>query len=113
MKYCQGRSRIFTQHHPTVQVAIIEFENTQSLANALIEGQADLGMADLIKGSEFETFKIMDDPFIALIPPNRPEIKDQLTWNDLRQHPLITSSSDCCKLIRSTHLRIAQPPVDN
>ncbi len=98
------------QHHPTVQVAIIEFEDTQSLVNALVEGQADLGMADLIEGAEFETFKIMDDPFIALVPPNSVDIGEQLTWNDLRNYPLITSSSDCCKLIRA-HLRSAQPPV--
>lgn len=98
-------------HHPTVQITIIEFEDTQSLANALIEGKADLGMADLIMGSEFETFKIMDDPFIALIPPGSSEIKDPITWSDLYKHPLITSSSDCCKELR-THLRTVRPPLE-
>ncbi len=98
-------------HHPTVQITIIEFENTQSLANALIEGKADLSMAELIRGSEFESFKIMDDPFIALVPPNRPDIQAQITWDDLHKHPLITSSSDCCKEIRD-HLRAAHPPIE-
>lgn len=99
------------EHHPTVQIAIIEFDNGQELTNALIEGQADLCMADiLLQGGEFETFKIMDDPFIALIPPNRPDLQTQLTWENLRQYPLITSPNECCKVI-ATHLRAAKPPI--
>ena len=53
----------------------------------------------------------MQDPFIALLPPNRPDIHTPLTWNDLHKHPLITSSSDCCKII-CARLRSAQPPVE-
>ncbi len=99
------------ERYPTVQVIIIEFDNTQSIVNALVEGQADLCMADLLlQGSEFETFKIMDDPFVALIPPNRSDIPDPLTWTDLRQHPLIISPNDCCKVVM-TYLQAAQPPI--
>lgn len=99
------------EHHPTVQIAIIEFDNTQSLIDAIVEGKADLCMADLLlQGGEFETFKIMDDPFVALIPPNRPDIPDSLTWEDLRQHALITSPNECCKVV-STHLKAAKPPI--
>ena len=99
------------EHHPTVQIAIIEFDNTQSLIDAIVEGKADLCMADLlIQRDEFETFKIMDDPFIALIPPKRPDIPDLLTWDDLRQHPLIMSPNDCCKVVMN-RLQAAKPPI--
>ena len=99
------------EHHPTVQITITEFDNTQGLLNAILEGRADLGMADLPRqDSEFESFKIMDDPFIALIPPNRLDIQTQLTWEDLRKHPLITSPNDCCKAVKA-RLQAAQPPI--
>ncbi|MGC1308684.1 MAG: LysR family transcriptional regulator [Phormidesmis sp.] len=98
------------EHHPTIQITITEFDGLQALIHAVTEGQADLSMADLLQGSQFETFKIMDDPFIALLPPNRPDIHSQLTWEDLRKHPLITSSSDCCKII-AAYLQAAQPPI--
>ncbi len=98
------------KHHPTIQVVITEFESTQGVVDALLEGKADLSMAALLPGNKFETFQIMDDPFIALLPPNRPDIQSQLSWDDLRQHPLITSSSDCCRVIRA-HLQAADPPI--
>ncbi|MGB3767692.1 MAG: LysR family transcriptional regulator [Phormidesmis sp.] len=99
------------EHHPTVQIVIIEFDNTQSLIDAVVEGKADLCMADLLlQGDEFETFKIMDDPFVALIPPNRLDIQTQLTWEDLRQNPLITSPNECCKVITNC-LKAARPPI--
>ncbi|MGD1895789.1 MAG: LysR family transcriptional regulator [Phormidesmis sp.] len=99
------------EHHPTVQVTITEFESTQALADALHEGKADLSMASLLLGDEFETIKIMEDRFIALLPPNFPNPDDQLTWSDLHAHPLITSSSDCCKEL-CAHLQTVEPAVD-
>ncbi|MGB3791054.1 MAG: LysR family transcriptional regulator [Phormidesmis sp.] len=99
------------EHHPTIQIAIIEYEGKRELIDALQEGKVDLVFADLILGGDCETFLIMEDPFIALLPPNRPEIPSQLSWDDLRQHSLITSSSDCCKSI-AMHLQQAHPPVE-
>lgn len=99
------------QHHPTVQVSIIEFESLQGIIHALQEGKADISMSTLLQGDEFETFLIMDDPFIALLPPNHPELSSQLAWEDLRKHPLITSSSDCCKGL-ATKVQSATPPVN-
>ncbi|MEL6552193.1 MAG: LysR family transcriptional regulator [Cyanobacteria bacterium J06621_11] len=137
------------KHHPTVQVTITEFESTQALVDALHEGKADLSMASLLLGDEFETLKIMEDVFIALLPPGLEKIKlektelekkqleknslakaepsqlrlqtslqtsslpseMQLSWADLRAHPLITSSSDCCKIL-CQHLGQIEPPVE-
>ncbi len=99
------------EHHPTVQVTITEVESNQALIDTLREGQADLSIAALLPKDDFETFKIMEDLFIALLPPNAPKTKRQLSWNDLRSYPLITSSSDCCTIMRS-HLMQAQPPIE-
>lgn len=98
------------QHHPTIQVTISEFEHPQGLATALIEGNADISMATLLPNDTFETFQIMEDPFIALLPPDLPDTLQALTWQDLREQTLITSSSDCCKDV-VYHLQRAQPAI--
>ncbi len=99
--------------HPTVQVSITEFETTRGLIDSLLEGKADFAVAELLNSAEFETFYIMEDPFIALLPPgDRPaSVVPQLTWEDLRKQPLITSSSDCCKIVMP-FLQQAQPPLE-
>jgi len=99
------------QHHPSIQVIITEFNNPQEIITALTEGKADLSLASLLEGDAFETFQIMEDPFIALLPPDRPDLPMQLSWQHLREQPLITSSSDCCKEIIE-QLQAAQPPVE-
>lgn len=99
------------EHHPTIHVSIIEYDDKRSLINSLQEGEVDLVFADLILGDDCETFLIMEDPIVALLPPNRPDISTQLSWDDLRQHPLITSSSDCCKGL-TAQLRQVNPPID-
>ena len=98
------------QHHPSIQITITEFDNHQGLIEALTEGKADLSIASLLPSETFETFQIMEDPFIALLPPNRPGLSGQLTWQDLHEQTLITSSSDCCKEL-TAHLQAAQPSV--
>lgn len=99
------------QRHPTIQIIITEFDGTPTLTNALIEGQADFAVASLLVGDEFQTFQVINDPFIALLPPDHDDLQSPLTWADLYKHPLITSSSDCCKVI-CHHLRQADPPVE-
>lgn len=99
------------KHHPTVQITIHEFEHPQSIAEALHEGRADLSMAALLPGNEFENLKIMEDLFIALLPPNFANPKKQITWEDLRAASLITSSSECCEVVRR-YLQQARPPVE-
>ena len=74
------------------------------------EGKVDLVFADLVLDGDCETFLIMEDPIVALLPPNRLDIPSQLSYDNLRQESLITSSSDCCKSI-TAHLQQASPPI--
>ncbi|MGD1865638.1 MAG: LysR family transcriptional regulator [Phormidesmis sp.] len=106
------------EHHPTVQVTITEFESTQALENALFEGHADISIASLLIGNDFETLQLMEDKFIALLPPSFKNIQSpadaaalpRLTWADLRAETLITSSSDCC-IVVCDRLKQCQPPI--
>jgi len=118
-----GAIALLHQHHPTVQITITEFDSNQGLINALHEGEADLAMASLLVGDEFETFSMMEDPFIALLPPTYQQLdhsfgptiasdgKITLTWEDLRRYPLITSSSDCCVML-CDHCKQIHPPIE-
>ena len=62
------------QRHPSVQVSITEHETIRALTDSLRDGKADFSIAELLRGEEYETFLILEDPFIALVPPgNFPE----------------------------------------
>jgi DNA-binding transcriptional LysR family regulator len=100
------------QRYPTVQILISEFDNSREVMTAVREGKADLAIADLIREDDFETFALMEDPFIALLPPGdiSAELGHQLSWDTLYQYPLIISSGDCCAVVR-TLLQQRQPPV--
>ena len=100
---------ILHQQHPSIQVAITEFETIRDLADSLRDGKADFAIAELLQGEEYETFLIMEDPFIALVPAG--DYPNPLTWETLRTQPLITSSSDCCRVILS-FLKEANPPIE-
>jgi DNA-binding transcriptional LysR family regulator len=101
------------QRYPTVQILISEFDNSRELTAIMRAGKADLAIADLIQEDDFETFALMEDPFIALLPPGdiHAMLGAQLTWNDLRSQPLIVSSGDCCRVVRSL-LQQCQPPIE-
>jgi DNA-binding transcriptional LysR family regulator len=101
------------QRYPTVQILISEFDNSRELTAIMRAGKADLAIADLIQEDDFETFALMEDPFIALLPPGDiySMLGPQLTWNDLRSQPLIVSSGDCCRVVRSL-LKQCQPPIE-
>ena len=90
---------ILHQRHPNVQVAITEHETNRELSDSLRDGKADFVIAELLLGNEYETFLIMEDPFIALVPSG--DYPNPLTWEILRTQPLITSSSDCCRIVLS------------
>ncbi len=104
---------VLHQQHPSVQISITEFDGIRALTQSLLEGQCDLAVADLLEGEDFESFFIMEDPFIALLPPGDRQTcsATQLTWDDLRKQPLITSSSDCCRIVFS-FLQQVEPPIE-
>ena len=101
------------QRYSTVQIVITEFDSKRELIDALLDGKADFAVADSIVQGDFENFAIMEDPFIALLPPSHisPVQNRQLTWEDLRKHPIITSNKDCCRVILP-FLQQCEPPIE-
>lgn len=86
------------QRHPSIQITLLEVDEIFQLRQALSQGQVDLCVAEMLCGEEFETIHILDDDYIALLPPQYGLRDAQLTIEDLYKYPLISSSHDSCSI---------------
>lgn len=86
------------QQHPAIQISITEVDEIYQLKQALSQGQVDVCVAEMLCGEEFETIHILDDDYIALLPPQYGLRDAQLTLEDLYKYPLISSSHDSCSI---------------
>lgn len=86
------------QRHPSVQISLLEVDEAHQLKQALIQGQVDVCVAEILDGEEFETIHILDDEYIALLPPNSGLRDAQLSLEDLRNYPLMSSRYGSCSI---------------
>jgi DNA-binding transcriptional LysR family regulator len=101
----------FRCHFPEITVSITEFHNFIGVEQALREGHADIGFTYLPANEGFETWEILRDDYIALLPPNSGLRPAQLTWEQLAVYPLILPCIDCCSIPIRNHLRISDYPL--
>jgi DNA-binding transcriptional LysR family regulator len=94
------------QRYPFIQISLLELDELYQLKQALLQGQADVCVAEMICEEAFESIHILDDEYIALLPPNSGLRNAQLTLTDLRTYPLISSSHDSCSV--RIHRELAQ-----
>ena len=86
----------FRDRFPSITVTVTEFDEHFELEQTLRFGHADIGFASLPYSEEFETFEILKDEYIVLLPPGSHLSHCQLTWEQLADYPLIISSIDSC-----------------
>ena len=86
----------FRDRFPSITVTVTEFDEHFELEQTLRFGHADIGFASLPYSEEFETFEILKDEYIVLLPPGSKLSQIQLTWEQLADYPLIISSIDSC-----------------
>ena len=98
--------------YPNIQVTITEMDEMRQFQQALIEGKADICVAELLPEPDFETLPVIKDPCIGLIPPDCPIDGSQLTWGHLYDYPLITSVHGSCTSHINRALKQAVPPID-
>ncbi|MGF1460873.1 MAG: LysR family transcriptional regulator [Leptolyngbyaceae cyanobacterium] len=98
--------------HPAIQIALIEVDEIYQLKQALSQGLADLCVAEMLCGEEFETIFILEDAYIALLPPHYGLRDAQLTIDDLYRYPLISSSHDSCSVRIRDRLRQLEKELD-
>ena len=84
------------RQYPNITITITELDELNQLKQSLLQGQADVCVAELLSGDEFETIHILNDEYIALLPPTAGLRDVQLTLEDLVAYPLITSIHPSC-----------------
>ncbi|MEL6901323.1 MAG: LysR family transcriptional regulator [Cyanobacteria bacterium J06606_4] len=76
----------FRRSHPTLTVEIAEYDRYAEVEQALREGQADLGFTILPAASEFQTWELFREDFVALLPPLVPPLvadDERMSWDEL------------------------------
>jgi DNA-binding transcriptional LysR family regulator len=101
----------FRHQFPGITVSITEFFDFAGVEQALREGHVDIGFTYLPSGDEFETWELMRDDYIALLPPNSGLRNVKINWEQLAAYPLIVPSTNSCSLKIRNHLRRSEYPL--
>ncbi|MEB3280292.1 MAG: LysR family transcriptional regulator [Lyngbya sp.] len=102
----------FRRHFPEITVTLTEMDDTVNMEQAVREGRADIGFTYLPASDEFETWEILRDQYIALVPPNYPLKTSKLTWEQLASYPLIMTGITCCAQLISAYLKTSKYPMN-
>ncbi|MEM8638431.1 MAG: LysR family transcriptional regulator [Cyanobacteria bacterium P01_G01_bin.54] len=82
--------------YPQIQVQITEFDEGYDVERALLSHQADISVAEPPGGEDFETWPLLCDDYVVLLPPGLGPQPAQLTWEQLAKYPLIVPSTSIC-----------------
>ncbi|MEM8603679.1 MAG: LysR family transcriptional regulator [Cyanobacteria bacterium P01_H01_bin.121] len=94
----------FCQRYPAIAVRIAEYDDRPDVEADLRQGRADIGITYLPTGNEFQTWELMHDEFIVLLPPDTPLTQATLTWQDIAHYPLIMApDGDGCDAMVYAH----------
>lgn len=101
----------FCQRFPTIEVAITEDDPT-NVDQALREGRVDIGLVPLPRSSEdFDTWEIVRDEFVVLLPQTSKPIPQQLTWEELSTYAFILYNyAECTSAVRNHWAQWGQSP---
>jgi DNA-binding transcriptional LysR family regulator len=91
----------FCQRFPSVEVSLIEAD-PNAVEQALREHRVDIGFMPLPRSSDdFETWEILNDEFVVLLPPSGTIAPNPLTWKDLNQYAFILYNyAECTSAVR-------------
>ncbi len=82
----------FRTQFPQITVTITECQDTWDVERTLRTGKADIGFTNLLTSREFESWEILRDEYIALLPSTTKLDSPQLTWEQLAAYPLISEA---------------------
>ncbi len=83
------------------------------MEQALREGRANVGFILIPAGDEFETWELLRDEYIALLPPTPRLDAAQITWEQLATYPLIVpSNAGACYAMLHKHLKSLGFPIN-
>ncbi|MEL6137346.1 MAG: LysR family transcriptional regulator [Cyanobacteria bacterium J06626_23] len=103
----------FRQQYPGITITINEFSHFHRVEDALRQGRADIGFSYLPTSDDFDTWELLHDDYIVLLPPSETNAPKQLTWKQLAQYPLIqTPLGDGCRYNIEQYLAQHQQRLD-
>lgn len=101
----------FRRHFPDIAITITEEDGAAEIEQSLRRGQIDLGFMSLPASPEFETYEIMRDEYIVLLPPSEKVTDTKLSWQQLATYPLIISRFGSCSQLIRNHLQHSDVPL--
>ncbi len=103
----------FRKQYPGITITISEFSHFHQAEDALRQGRADIGFSYLPTSDDFDTWKLLHDQYVVLLPPGETDAPPKLTWEQLCQYPLIqTPVGDGCRYNVEQYLKRNQQMVD-
>ncbi len=102
----------FNHQFPEISVTIIERLDYLDIENCLREGRADIGITYLPTSDEFETWEILRDEYVALLPPQAKINSPQITWEDLAAYPPVSLPCLPCGRILHNHIKKVAPSLN-
>jgi len=79
----------FRKEFPTISVVIAEYTLYAEVEQELRQGRADVGFTSLPTTAEFEVWELLQDEFVALLPPGVLNQDACLSWEQLMDYPMI------------------------
>ena len=94
----------FRDRFPAIVVVLTEYVGAADVEQALREGRIDLGFTVLPSSEEFETWEVVRDEYLVLLPPTAQVLQEQLTWDAITQYAFVTCSTNTCHAPVYQHL---------
>ena len=103
----------FRSRFPEITVTIAELFDYLHVEEALRHGRADLGFTYLPAADDLQTWEILRDDYIALLPPNCPVKGTCISFQELAAYPLITLvAGNACNDIVRNYVKASEFPIN-
>jgi DNA-binding transcriptional LysR family regulator len=99
----------FQQQFPEVSITLIERFSYQDVEQCLYEGKVDIGITYLPTSNNFEAWEILQDEYLALLPPNANIKTSQISWDDIAAYPCVWLPALPCGRTLHENLKILAP----
>ncbi|MGP1385965.1 MAG: LysR family transcriptional regulator [Thainema sp.] len=80
---------LLQQRLPGIKLDILEYEEYSEVEQALRDGRIDAGFTHLPTPPDLESWELLRDEYLVLLPPNADITTPELTWEQIEQFDLI------------------------
>jgi DNA-binding transcriptional LysR family regulator len=99
----------FHNQFPEVAITIIESMAYTDVEQCLRDGRADIGVTYLPTSDEFETWEILRDEYVVLLPPAAKIQGSTITWEDIAVYsPVLLACLPCGRILHQ-HIKTVAP----